>query len=116
MCWKGGPAGPRVRPDWLEGYRNTPKAYHLVFGSERFDAVGRLWIPTQRDTHEFSYLDVYSARDAEYIGTVRVRDRMMGFDLAGSTLVVLVERRLGPDDPDGIADRLVDWYDIGGWR
>ena len=108
--------GPQVRVDWLEGYRNTPKAYHLVFGSERFDALGRLWIPTQRDTHEFSYLDVYSARDAEYVGTVRVRDRMMGFDLAGSTLVVLVERRLGPDDPDGIADRAVDWYDIGGWR
>ena len=42
--------------------------------------------------------------------TVRIRDRLMGYELMGSTLVALVERRPGPD---GIAQRAIDWYDIG---
>ena len=57
-------------------------------------------------------MDVYES--AEYVGSVRVRDRLRAFDLLGSTLVVLVERQAGPDDADGIADRALDWYDIGG--
>ena len=75
------------------------------------DAANRYWIATQRDTHEWSYLDVYE--NAEYVGSVRVRDRIRGFDLLGSTLVVLVERQVGPDDADWIPDRALDWYDIG---
>ena len=75
------------------------------------DDANRYWIATQRDTHEWSYLDVYE--NAEYVGSVRVRDRIRGFDLLGSTLVVLVERQVGPDDADGIPDRALDWYDIG---
>lgn len=39
---------------------------------------------------------------------------MLGFDLVGSTLVVLVERQLGPEDADGVPDRAVDWYEGGG--
>ena len=38
---------------------------------------------------------------------------MKGFDLVGSTLVVLVERAAGPDDSDGIPDHMIDWYDVG---
>jgi hypothetical protein len=32
--------------------------------------------------------------------------------LLGSTLAVLVDRSVGPDDPDGFPDRAIDWYDI----
>lgn len=49
----------------------------------------------------------------EYLGSVRVRGRLRAFDLLGSTLVALVERRAGADDADGVPDRALDWYDIG---
>lgn len=99
----------------LESYRSRPKHYSLGEGNQLFDADNRYWIATQRDTHEWSYLDVYE--NAEYAGSVRVRDRLRGFDVFGSTLVVLVERQVGPDDADGVPDRALDWYDLGnlGW-
>ena len=96
----------------LEEYRARPKPYSLGAEHQLFDAANRYWIATRRDTHEWSYVDVYER--AEYIGSVRVRDRLRAFDLLGSTLVDLVERQAGPDDADGIADRALDWYDIGG--
>ena len=95
----------------LESYRATPKHYFLSTAHQLFDAANRYWIATQRDTHEWSYLDVYE--NAEYAGSVKVRDRLRDFDLLGSTLVVLVERQVGPDDADGIPDRALDWYEIG---
>lgn len=105
--------------DWdgrIEEIRSSPKNYHLVFGQQKFDEQGMLWIATQRDRDVFSYLDVYDPEEAAFVGSVRVGDRIEGFDLLGSTLVVVVERQLSPDDVDGIADRAVDWYDIGEWR
>lgn len=95
----------------LEDYRATPKHYYLSAGEQLFDAANRYWIATQRDHYEWSYLDVYE--NAEYVGSVRVRDRLRAFDLLGSTLVALVDRQVGPDDADGIPDRALDWYDIG---
>ncbi len=95
----------------LESYRATPKNYYLSTGEQLFDDANRYWIATQRDQHEWSYLDVYE--NAEYVGAVRVRDRLRAFDLLGSTLVVLVDRQVGADDGDGIPDRALDWYDIG---
>ena len=100
--------------DWdarIEEIRSTPKNYHLVFGQQKFDDRGRLWIATQRDRDEFSYLDVYDTEAAAFVGSVRVSDRIEGFDLLGSTLVVVVER-LPPGNPGGIADRAVDWYHV----
>ena len=99
----------------LESYRSRPKPYSLGGGHQLVDAANRYWIATQRDTHEWSYLDVYE--NAEYAGSVRVTDRLRGFDVFGSTLVVLVERQAGPDDADGVPDRALDWYDLGhlGW-
>ncbi|MXW55703.1 MAG: hypothetical protein F4Z59_03170 [Gemmatimonadales bacterium] len=94
----------------LERYRATPKNYYLRAGEQLFDDANRYWIATQRDQHEWSWLDVY--QDAAYLGSVRVRDRLRAFDLLGSTLVVLVDRQVGPDDGDGIPDRALDWYDI----
>ncbi len=52
----------------------------------------------------------------EFAGSVRVRHRAVGFDVLGSTLAVLVDRPVGPRDPDGYPDRGIDWYDIGGLR
>ena len=100
----------------LEQYQNTPKNYHLMLREYKFDDRGRLWIATQRDRDEFSYLDVYLPGEAAFFGSVQVSDRVMGFDLLGSTLVVVVERQLPPDDPDGIPERAVDWYDVSGMR
>ncbi len=95
----------------LESYRATPKRYYLFTSQHLFDAGNRYWVATHRDLHEWSYLDVYE--DTEYAASVKVRDRMLGFDVVGTTLVVLVERQPGPEDEDGVPDRAVDWYDIG---
>lgn len=102
---------PQSVEEELEDYRATPKKYFLSTGAQLVDAANRWWIATQRDTHEWSYLDVYE--NAEYVGSVKVRDRLRAFDLTGSTLVVLVDRRVGPEDAGGIPDRALDWYDIG---
>lgn len=85
-------------------------------GQQKFDEEGRLWIATQRDRDEFSYIDVYLPGDVTYFGSVRIDGRLLGFDLVGATLAVVVERRITADDPDGIPDRAVDWYDVGEWR
>ena len=98
--------------DQLERYRATPKRYYLSTSQHLFDARNRYWVATHRDLHEWSYLDVYE--DTEYVATVKVRDRMLGFDVVGSTLVVLVERQVGPQDADGVPDRAVDWYEVAG--
>ena len=90
--------------------RDRPRAYARHLWS---DGQDRLWVLTNRDRDEWSYLDIYD-RDGQYAGTVRIRDRAHGFDVLGSTLAVLVERQAGPDDADGIPDRAIDWYDISG--
>ena len=96
----------------LESYRTTPKRYYLVTNQHLFDTRNRYWVATHRELQEWSYLDVYE--NAEYVASVKVRDRMLGFDVMGSTLVVLVERRLGVGDADGVPDRGVDWYEVEG--
>lgn len=103
-------------PTVLEKYRTTPKNYHLLSGQQKFDEEGRLWIATQRDRDEFSYIDIYLPGEATFFGSIRIDGRLQGFDLVGATLAVLVERQIAPDDPDGIPDRAVDWYDVGEWR
>lgn len=103
-------------PTALERYRTTPKNYQLLAGQQKFDEEGRLWIATQRDRDKFSYIDIYLPGDATYFGSVRIDGRLRGFDLVGATLAVVVERQITPDDPDGIPDRAVDWYDVGEWR
>ena len=76
-----------------------------------YDDHGRLWVATERDRARYSYLDRYLG--TEYIGSVRVRDRLLGYDVYGSTLATVVERE---PDADGIGWREVDWYDIGRLR
>ena len=91
----------------LDTYRETPKRNHLRIGSLAYDDQARLWVATQRDRAHFSYFDLYGG--TEYVGSVQIKDRVLGYDLYGSTLVVLVER---PLDADGIGWRALDWYDI----
>ena len=109
-CGPGLPSPGFFRPTCaLDVFRRTPKAYAAP-DRYRVDDVGRLWVLTNRDREEFSYLDVF--RGSDYSGTVRVRHRGVGFDVLGSTLAVLVERPVGEDDADGLPDRAIDWYDI----
>ena len=96
-----------IRMD-VESYRETPKRNHLRVASLAYDDHGRLWVATERDRAVFSYFDLYVG--TEYVGSAQIRDRILGYDLFGSTLAALVERA---PDPDGIAWRAVDWYDIG---
>ena len=96
----------------IEEYENTPKRYQLAPNAHRFDAEGRWWIATLRDHRESSYLDVFC--DGRYVGTVRVRDRLWGFDILGTRMVAVVDRLVGSDDePSAVPTRGVDWYDIG---
>lgn len=90
-----------------ERFRSTPERYGVHYWVDDQD---RLWVLTNRDREEFSYLDIYAA--TELVGSVRVRHRAVGFDVLRSRLAVLVERPVGPDDPDGYPDRGIDWYDI----
>ncbi len=90
----------------LDVYRETPKRNHMSVALA-YDDRGRLWVATRRDRDRFSYFDLYVG--TAYVGSVQVKDRLLGYDLYGSTLAVLVER---PPDADGISARAVDWYDI----
>ena len=106
----GGMSMPASAMDpYLDGFREEPKTWFLVPRSLAYDNKGRLWVATTHDRDAFSYLDLYAGVD--YAGTVRIRDRLMGYDLLGSTLAALVER---PPGPDGIATRAIDWYRIDG--
>ena len=93
---------------YAAGYWEDPKPWFLVDGFV-FDELGRLWVATTRDLDTFSYFDIWDGVD--YQATVRIRDRLIGYDILGSTLVALVERK---PDRHGIAPRAIDWYDIGG--
>ena len=73
------------------------------------DGQDRLWVATVRDRIETSYFHVYS--DTVFVGTVQVRDRLKAFDVLGSVLVVLVERKPG-EGSDGIWRQALDWYEL----
>ena len=92
---------------YVETFREEPKRWFNVPRALVFDSRDRLWVATTLDRDTFSYFEIWIG--TEYAGSVRVRDRAMGFDLFQNTLAVLVERQPGPD---GIAPRGIDWYDI----
>ena len=89
----------------LDEYRQRPKIYYLLQGRETIDAQGRVWMPTRVDRAVHSYIDVFSL-EPEYLGTVRVVDRMIDYDVLNGTLVVLVEGAA----PEG--SRRIDWYEL----
>ena len=88
-------------------YRKTPKRWFLTPEPINFDFKGRLWVATTRDRDTYSYVNIWNGQ--QHTGTLRIRDRLMGFDLLGTTFAALVERTPGPN---GIAQRAIDWYDI----
>ena len=103
----GGALPASAREAYAAEYREEPKGWFLADGLI-FDDLGRLWVGTRRDRDAFSYLDIWVG--TEHAGTVRIRDRLIGYDVLGSTLAALVERT---PDRIGIARRAIDWYDIG---
>ncbi len=68
----------------------------------KFDSRSRLWIGTRHDHSDYSYIDVWTG--TEYSGSVRVHDRLIGFDILGSTLVTVVRR---PPDRRGILGQAI---------
>lgn len=95
---------------YAAGYREEPKRWFLGGPwSLTFDGENRLWAAITLDRDAFSYIEIWIG--TQYAGAVRIRDRLMGYDILGSTLVALVERQ---PDRYGIAQRAIDWYNIGG--
>ncbi len=92
---------------YAAAFREEPKKWFHGPRIFSFDGQRRLWVATTRDRDHYSYFDIWA--DTEYVGSVRIRDRLIGHDILGSTLVALVERQ---PDPNGIAARAIDWYDI----
>jgi len=100
-------APPSVSEAYANEYRSKPKRWY--FSNEgpafQFDDQGRTWAATTLNRNKRSYIEVWDG--PEYLATVEIRDRLVGFDLLGDLLVALVERE---PDGDGIAARGIDWY------
>lgn len=106
----GGSALPRSAMEpYAASFREEPKSWFNGPDMFGFDRENRLWVATTRDRDAYSYFDVWVG--TEYVASVRIRDRLMGFDMLDSTLVALVERQ---PDVSGIAARAIDWYDLAG--
>ena len=97
------------REAYAAEYRTKPHQWFLGGPlSLNLDGENRVWAANTRNRDVVSHLDVWM--DRRYAGTVRIRSRLVDYDILGSTLVALVERQ--PNEY-GIAQRAIDWYDIG---
>ncbi len=94
----------------VEAFRRKAKQWSFL--GPMVDDSGRLWVVTSRDRDEFSYFELYVR--SNYVGTVRVSSRVVGFDVLGDALAVVTKRRPLPDDTRGIDQHAVAWYDIAG--
>ncbi len=101
-----GLVAPAAYEPYAAAYREDPKPW-FVPDPFVFDELGRLWVATTRNLDRFSYIELWDG--VEYRGTVRIPNRLIGYDILGSTLVALVEQR---PDRNGVARRVMDWYDI----
>ena len=102
----------RWRPAVNEGeIRSRPK---LWYGPKVLDDRRRFWAVSHWDAWDdvvaISYIDMFHLRDdgPEYALTLQVADKVLGMDVLGDTLAVLVVRNAGGVVPE----RRVDWYDI----
>jgi hypothetical protein len=92
----------------VQTFAEEPKRYAIRDRSAAYDGAGRLWILTQRDRADVSWFDVYEG--STFLGSVKVRDRVYGFDIKDRILATLVER---PNlDREGLRVRAIDWYEI----
>lgn len=96
----------------MEAYREKPKIGIRGIGSIMATPDGLYWVGTSRDRDQWSYIDVYRG-GTEYLGSVRVRDRALTFDVRDSTLAVLVER--AELDSTGMRPYAIDWYGLAEW-
>ena len=94
-----------MRDAWTAEYRAKPKGWYR--GPFRFDGQGNVWIAVNRDRNARSYIEAWDG--PRYLRTVMVRDRLIGYDVLGKTLAVLVERK---PHTNGIAPLAIDWYMI----
>ena len=101
------------RPDTSEeGIRERPRVW---YGSRVVDDRRRFWAVSQWNSEPavipaFSHIDVFRLADTgpEYALTLQVADKVVGMDVLGNTLAVLVERDTG----GVVRERRVDWYDV----
>ena len=101
------------RPDISEEEtRARPKVW---YGSRVVDDRRRFWAVSHWNSEPavipaFSHIDVFRLADTgpEYALTLQVADKVVGMDVLGNTLAVLVERDTGGVIPE----RRVDWYDV----
>ena len=95
-----------------EEIRARPKVWYgprVVDDRQRFWAVSH-WDGAPDAVRPVSYIDMFrlTADGPEYALTLQVADRVVGMDVLGNTLAVLVER----DGGGVISERRVDWYDV----
>lgn len=96
-----------------EEIRSRPKVWYgpkVLDDRRRFWAVSH-WNDAGADaTPPLSYIDMFRlTKDGpEYALTLQVADEVVGMDVLGDTLAVLVERDAGGIVPE----RRVDWYDV----
>lgn len=102
----------RFRPDVdEEAIRARPQVW---YGARVVDDERRFWAVSHWNASEvipgLSYIDVFRLTEGgpEYAVTLQVADKVVGMDVLGNTLAVLVERDTG----GVVRERRVDWYDV----
>ena len=95
-----------------EEIRSRPKPWYgprVMDDRRRFLAVSH-WDGLNHVTPARSHIDVFRLVDGgpEYTLTLQVADKVVGMDVLGNTLAVLVER----DNGNAVTERRVDWYDV----
>jgi hypothetical protein len=100
---------------WAPGEEDIRSRPKLWYGPKVLDDRRRFWAVSHWDgapdvVRPVSYIDMFrlTADGPEYAMTLQVADRVVGMDVLGSTLAVLVER----DGGGVISERRVDWYGV----
>ncbi len=94
-----------------EQIRARPKVW---YGARVVDDQRRFWAVSHWNAEDvipdLSHIDMYHLTDTgpEYALTLQVADKVVGMDVLGNTLAVLVERDTG----GVISERRVDWFDV----
>ena len=96
--------------------RTRPKGWYgprVVDDGRRFWAVSH-WHAATDVIPPLSYIEMFRLADTgpEYAVTLQVADKVVGMDVLGDTLAVLVMRDAGGVVPE----RRVDWYDISAYN
>lgn len=97
--------------DAIDEWRAQPKRGVMSVQHVTFSEDGVLWIGTSRDRTLWSYIDAYDEGGSAFLGSVRVHDRLLAFDVRDGTLAALVEG----EDSSGVPMNRIDWYTIGPW-